>query len=236
MKLVVIGDCNTLGVGAFSEPAEFSYPMRLASLFRQSGETVDLLSMGLTMSTTREGIAQITEQKSLADADVCIINYGLVDAWVTSIPSVYVPYYPETALRKFKRKMLKSVKRRLRSKWMRRFIQVGEVVPIEEYQANLRRMVELLRKASPRAFILFWGSMPTRDDDERNQNLCRYNVAMQEVTRACHVNYLDSKGLFTDAELGEQMYSDAVHLGADVHQRLADAMYALWSRWKREQT
>ena len=83
-------------------------------------------------------------------ADVVLINFGLVDAWITSIPAVYVPYYPDSFFRKQARKVLKSLKRRLRSPLVRRVIRCGPCVPLEEYLRNVRRMVELMREAAGR--------------------------------------------------------------------------------------
>jgi len=90
-KLLAIGDCNTLGAG---ELEAFSYPERLANLCN-----AQVINCGLTMSTSREGVAILKDNIS-DDIDCILIQFGLVDAYNTFRYAPYVPYYPDNIIRK----------------------------------------------------------------------------------------------------------------------------------------
>src|SRR5690606_11690055 len=100
-------------------------PARLVKALSLTRSDWDLDNLGATMNTSREGVARL--RACSRPADLLIINFGLVDAWVTSAPWLYVPYFPDNVIRKWSRKILKSVKRRLRSQAIRRLFGSGPV-------------------------------------------------------------------------------------------------------------
>ena len=80
LRLVAVGDCNT--GGANGTAADDQVPARLADRLRAQGIECDVQNLGRTMSTTREGQARMSRDANAAD--LLLINFGLVDAWVTS--------------------------------------------------------------------------------------------------------------------------------------------------------
>ena len=227
MKILTLGDCNTLGMELLQSSA-YTFPYKLISFMQDDGFDVELLNLGMTMSTTREGVTLMKDQGVQYAADLIIINYGLVDCWVTTIPSIYVPYYPDSPGRKRRRKLLKSLKRRLRRPLLLRFVPTGYVVSPDEFSKNLTEMANLARNKNSGVDIIFWGSMPVREDATRNESLILYNAVLKEVASKVGGYYLDASSLFNEDEEKSLWYLDEVHLTAEVHGRIAQGMQALW--------
>ncbi|HHQ42052.1 MAG TPA: SGNH/GDSL hydrolase family protein [Chromatiales bacterium] len=223
--ILALGDCNTRGSEAL--PPGAAFPERLGELLRGDGVEARVHNLGCTMATTREGVARMEREGAALAADLVTVNFGLVDAWVTTLPGIYVPYYPDNPLRKYRRKLLKAVKRRLRNPRIRACVPTGEVVHIDEYTANLRRIVALARGANPGAQIVLWGSAPVAEDAERDRNLCRYDAAMREVAVAEGCDYLDTRALLEAGGPRSELYLDRVHLSARGHELLARAIHEL---------
>lgn len=220
-RLLAIGDCNTEGCAQL--PREASLPELIAALLRERGRTVEVHNWGRTMSTTREGLARV-RREPLA-ADVVLINFGLVDAWVTTIPRIYIPYYPDSFLRKWGRKLLKTLKRRLRQPWLKRFVPTGEVVPLDEYRDNVERMIASLRTAHPLAKIVLWGTVPVLHDQERNRKLIDYNTSLRDLAASHNALYVDAAEIVTGIDKSAA-YLDLVHLNEPALQRIAEAIVA----------
>ena len=177
------------------------------------------------MATTREGVELM--RRDAKPAEVVLINFGLVDTWVTSIPRIYVPYYPDSYLRKNLRKLLKSVKRRLRSPWLRRFVPRGQVVPIDEYAQNISAMISIARDQNPEATILLWGSPPVQNDPARNANLEQYNRRLELIAAETNSLFVATTTLvnqFSD----EEAYLDAVHLNDVATEAIAIQLAAVY--------
>ncbi len=207
LRLLAIGDCNTEGCRQL--PPQASLPAQVAQSLSEQGYTVDVQNWGCTMSTTREGLARLRAQPVVAD--LVLINFGLVDAWVTTIPQIYIPYYPDSFLRKWGRKILKMVKRRLRHPRLERFIPQGEVVSLAEYRANIERMISLVRSANPDATIVLWGTVPVQHDAARNCKLLEYNDVLRELAQTKNTRYLDASEIVKQLP-ADEAYLDAVHL------------------------
>lgn len=220
IRLLAVGDCNT--AGALGSGDEDRVAAQLAARLEAAGWTCTEQNLGYTMSTTREGVARM--RRDARPADLLLLNFGLVDAWVTTIPQIYVPYYPDGNFKRFSRKLLKSLKRRLRTPRLRRFIPVGEVVPIEEYQYNMRRIIDIARDNNPDVRILLWGTVPVIGDAERSRNIARYNVRLREIANSePHTWYYETttalQGLSPD-----DAYLDHFHIAKSAADRIAEEM------------
>jgi len=126
--LLALGDCNTLGVGALEHD---TFVERFA---RHVG--LEPVNLGYTMSTTREALRMFDERFG-DDVAVLLIQYGLVDSWLTFKYSPYVLYYPDNPLRKYLRKAVKSLKKTARRVGLNRLIGERPVVPIPRYRRQL---------------------------------------------------------------------------------------------------
>lgn len=116
VRILGIGDCNTGGV---NEAPTDNLPNMLASVLRAQGKKAQVINLGKAMTTTREGVA--FARKNTQKTDIVLINFGLLDSWWVVLPTWYVPYYPDNIFKKIARKMLKSLKKRLRKPFVRRF-------------------------------------------------------------------------------------------------------------------
>lgn len=220
LRVLAVGDCNTYGI--LEPPIGNTILDKFCLELSNAGFETHSQNLGCGMATTREGIQRMKLDANAAD--VVLINFGLVDTWITSIPKCYVLYYPETWLRKRLRKLLKFVKRRLRSPLLRKFVSVGPVIAPEEFAENLRTMISLARDNTPHAKILLWGSPPVQNDRERNENLERYNRILADVAVETESLYVETASLVRQLPASEA-YLDLVHLNevatAKIAQKLA---------------
>lgn len=218
-RILAIGDCNTSGTGRPSP--ENCVPSRLAGRLADAGYPCSVQNLGYRMSTTREGL--VRTERDAEPADIVLINFGLVDAWITSVPGIYIPYYPDNLVRKQVRKLLKWTKRRLRSPLARRFVPIGPVVPQDEYVRNLRQMVDIVCAWQPRPVVLFWGTVLTVGNPERSASIRQYNGLMRELAAELAVSYVDTPALMEGLHPSEA-YQDRTHLDAPAVERVASAM------------
>jgi len=218
LQVLAIGDCNTSGIGYHNVP---DLLVKLISA-NEKRET-NLNNLGAAMYTTREGveIAQQTDE----DAELLLLSFGLVDAWITSIPNLYVGYFPDNPVKRQGRKLLKSLKKKLRGKALRKVIPVGPVVEEQEFVNNLTRIIDILRAHNPGLRILLWGSAPTLDD-ERNVILEQYDEVLRQTAARYHGRYLDTKQIVAPHPR-DQMFDDPVHLSEKACHLVAKAMLPL---------
>lgn len=187
-------------------------------------------NLGYRMSTTREGVVRM--EHDALEADIVLVNFGLVDAWITSIPRIYVPYYPDSYLRKQLRKLLKGTKRRLRSRLARRFVPCGAVVPLDEYVRNLRRIIGRARHW-PASTVLLWGTALTLGDPERTRSILTYNESMRALAEELALPYIDTPALMKGLE-PDAAYQDRTHLAEPAVDRIAGAMAAIICKMRSE--
>lgn len=230
LSLLAIGDCNTEGCEVL--PEQSSLPTQLAKLLIQRGYAVDVQNWGRTMSTSREGFHRLRREPVIAD--IALINFGLVDSWVTTIPKFYIPYYPDSLMRKWGRKLLKMAKRRLRKPWLSRIVPCGEVVPLAEFRDNVERMIERLRAVNPATKVVLWGSVPVLHDRDRNLRLTDYNRSLRELAEKHNASYLDVDDIVASLPT-EAAYIDAVHLNAPALALIAEAMVECLGSWDTDQ-
>jgi len=216
LHVLAVGDCNTWGIT--NPPIGNTILDKFCRLLEADGTSTSSQNLGFGMATSREGV-QLVRHKA-GPADVVLINFGLVDTWVTSIPQIYIPYYPDNFLRKRLRKLLKFVKRRLRSPWLRPFVPLGNVVPIDEYVENIHTMISLVRTQKPPARVLLWGSPPVQHDLSRNANLEHYNKRLERVARDTNSLFVSTENLVNNLS-SDDAYVDAVHLNEAATEAIA---------------
>ena len=165
-KIKAVGDCNTLGANALEYK---SYPERIGERLG-----VEVVNLGHTMATTREGVLKLRDL--VGEADCVIIQFGLVDSYRTFRYSPYVLYYPDNPLRKQLRSLTKKFKKTCRRLGLNGLLGEVNVVDSGEYESNLRKMVEI---AQPRLTLLL-ETIPNHQL-ERNSEIQRYNSILDAI-------------------------------------------------------
>ena len=223
IRVLAVGDCNTCGITV--PPVGNTILDKFCRQLENGGHITASQNLGYGMATTREGV-QLMRRRA-RPADVVLINFGLVDTWITSIPRFYIPYFPENPLRKRLRKLLKFVKRRLRAPRMRRFVPVGPVVPIDEYARNVREMITIARTYNPNSTVLLWGSPPVQHDPARNANLQRYDKRLEQVANETNSLFVSTVPI-TNQLSASAAYVDEVHLNEAATAAIASQLAAVY--------
>ena len=222
ISILAIGDCNT--AGAKDVVGEYSVPGQLAKKLEIAGHHCEVTNLGYTMSTSREGLS-----RSIQDAvpcDILLVNFGLVDAWVTSLPNIYISYYPDSKIKKIFRKLLKSLKKRLRGKTIRKFIPTGQVVPLNEFTKNIQEIILNTKKHSPSSKFILWATVPVDQDAKRNELLMPYDKALSSVANQHGGFYLDTVAILKDKPT-DTFYQDTVHLSMQGANLISDELFKL---------
>jgi len=167
LKILALGDCNTLGDTHYEKN---SFPERFANKIK-----ADVKNCGYTMTTTRE--MQHFAKKYLKDANIVLIQYGLVDSWKTFKYAPYVLYYPDNFLRKIARKVVKKYKKISKKVGLNGLLGVENVVLTKEYKNSIESLVS---QNENKVFILI-ETVPNRDLP-RNEEIKRYNNVLQEIS------------------------------------------------------
>jgi lysophospholipase L1-like esterase len=175
-KILAIGDCNTLGGGNLVGQ---SYPERVGLRLNAA-----VSNCGYTMSTSREGYFLLRDHLT-TDCTIVMIQFGLADSALTLRHAPYVLNYPDNIFRKPCRKMLKKFKKLSRKYGINKRFGESNVVPIEEYSINIRRMIEMCAGRT----VLLSETIP-HHDTSRNERIERYNrelAAIAEQYGNCHL-------------------------------------------------
>ena len=207
LKLLAIGDCNTKGVN--EAPFE-NLPQTFCNILVEKGLGIEIHNFGMAMFTTREGVE--IAKTAPKDVDILFLNFGLVDSWLTVLSKWYVPYYPDNSLRKIKRKALKSLKKRLRGKFFRKFLALSNVVPIFEYKYNLNEIINTVSANSPNLKVVLWGLAPAPHEKSREKELIAYDKIIKQVSVENDCLYIETRKLFEQFETS-YLYRDHVHIG-----------------------
>lgn len=211
--ILALGDCNIYGDVYFKGNA---YPERFAKLIDKS-----LKNAGYTMSTTRE-MQYFFKDFYSKDTEIIFIQYGLVDSWVTFKYAPYVLYYPDYALRKIYRKIVKKYKKIAKSLKLYDLLGSHNVVGIEEYEKNIEN---ILQSATDKKIILI-DTVPSLQLF-RNSAIQKYNHILTELTKKYDNCYkLDLYDEFL--EHLDTYYIDDTHindLGYDVITKKLFALY-----------
>jgi lysophospholipase L1-like esterase len=204
-KIVAIGDCNTLGAGRYEKKG---YPEKVAESLG-----VQVVNRGHTMATSREGMYILKEE--VATADYILIQFGLVDSYKTFKYSPYVLYYPDNIIRKNLRSLTKKYKKVCRNRGFNKKFGEVNVVPAQEYEDNIRSMVEL---ASPRKVLLI-DTVPNRQL-ERNEEIKRYNRILDTI--ANDYEFCTRVELYADfINSLDTLYADSTHCNNDGYEIIA---------------
>lgn len=206
-RVLAIGDCNTYGL--HEPPIGNTILDKFCRCLELAGYPTVSQNLGHGMATSREGVVLMNDRAQVAD--VVLINFGLVDSWITSVPKLYVPYFPDNRLKKITRKALKYTKRRLRSPLVRRFVPLGNVVPLDEYRRNIETLIGTARALNPKVWIVLWGCPPVQNDDQRNAELLRYNAELHDIANNLGTSYFPTKPLVESLTTTEA-FLDNVHL------------------------
>lgn len=166
-KITAVGDCNTLGAKKLERK---SYPERVGQIIG-----AEVINLGHTMATTREGV-RLLQDFLKDDVEYVFIQFGLVDSYRTFKYSPYVLYYPDNFLRKPLRSATKKFKKICRRTGLNTLFGEVNVVKIDEYEKNIRRMIEI---ASPRPTFLI-DTVPNHQRD-RNGEIQRYNKVLDGI-------------------------------------------------------
>lgn len=205
-KIAAFGDCNTLGANSLERK---SYPEKIGSKIN-----AEVLNTGHTMATTREGVNLLRD--NLGDADCVMIQFGLADSYKTFKYSPYVLYYPDNILRKQFRSIVKKYKKLCRQSGLNALLGEVNVVPSDEYEKNLRTMIEM---SFPRKTFLI-DTIPNKQL-ERNSEIKRYNQVLDQLCNEYeHCVKIDLYNVF---ECGlSQYYQDLTHCNEDGYECIAD--------------
>ena len=206
LRVVAFGDCNTNTI----DEEQGTVPGALKEVISTNGGESTLDNLGFGMSTCREGLWAAQHYDKVAD--VQLINYGLVDAWETTIPAFYIPYINETRAKRFVRKLLKLTKRRLRAAWLRSIVPTGPVVGPTEFVRNITEMTRLFRRLNPAGEVVIWSTPLTIAEYTRNENIKRYNDLLEQLADREKLVFIDSNATLEKKLLLEEWHIDHVHL------------------------
>lgn len=212
-KCIVYGDCNTEGIRDFAGRV---WAQRVADAL-----DMPLANCGHTMSTTRE-LRYYALDYPPSQYRVAMIQYGLVDSWLTFRGAPYVLYYPDSPKRRLARKWVKKLK-----KWARRFhlqerLGAVEQVPLDEYLLNIRAVV----KSAPMTLFVLVGTAPNQDEP-RNPRIQCYNRALKNLAGQCdNTLYVDA---YDDiwSQRDTALMRDGTHLTDEGHAILAEKVISV---------
>lgn len=216
MNILALGDCNTQGDTHYKNN---SFPEKFAEKINAKVQ-----NCGYTMSTTIE--MQHFAKEYLSDADIILIQYGLVDSWKTFKYAPYVLYYPENFLRKIARKFTKKYKKIARKCGLNKTLGENNVVPIEQYKTNIENIIT---DNSNKTFILI-DTVPNKDIS-RNDEIEKYNRALKEISnRHKNVYHLKLFEIFMDKM--DEYYLDNTHINGRGYDAIANLLLELFQNIK----
>lgn len=205
MKILALGDCNTLGI---EDCYKNAYPEMLAKALN-----AEVKNLGHTMATTREAIELFNEVKD-EDFDIVLISFGLTDSWKTFKHAPYVLYYPDSIWRKFLRKIVKKFKKIGKKLNFMKFLGEESVVPEKEYIENLQYIVNHLTKS--KVFIL--DTLPKKEE-YRNVSIKKYNMLLDSFTGSKNVTRIK---LYDYFDQHRELFVDKTHLNKQGYEYIRD--------------
>lgn len=205
MKILALGDCNTLGVENCYKNA---YPEMLA---KELNATVK--NLGHTMATTREAIELFNEVKD-EYFDIVLISFGLTDSWKTFKYAPYVLYYPDNIWRKILRKIVKKFKKIGKKLNFVKFLGEESVVPEKEYVENLQYIVNHLTKSR----VLILDTLPKKEQ-YRNISIKKYNVLLDSLAGSKNVTRIK---LYDYFDQHRELFLDKTHLNSQGYEYIRD--------------
>lgn len=168
-SIVAYGDCNTLGYASCEYDA---YPERLGRLL-----PARVLNLGRTMASTRE-LVRYARDFPPDKHTIAMINYGLVDSWISFRNAPYVLYYPDNWLRKLLRVAVKKIKRICTRSGIAARLGPANVVPPDEFERNIASIVS----THPNVTFVLLSAFPNLDET-RNPAIQAYNEILSRIAR-----------------------------------------------------
>jgi len=216
LNLLSLGDCNTQGDTHYRNN---SFPERFAKKINAKVQ-----NCGYTMSTTVE--MQHFAKEHLSNADIVLVQYGLVDSWKTFKYAPYVLYYPDNFLRKIARKFTKKYKKIARKYGLNKSLGENNVVPIEQYAINIENII---LNNSNKTFILI-DTAPNKDIS-RNDEIQRYNAILKEISnKHKNVHHLKLFDIFINNM--DRYYLDNTHINGHGYDAIANLLFELFENIK----
>lgn len=216
MNLLALGDCNTQGDTHYKNN---SFPEKFAKRINAT-----IQNCGYTMSTTRE--MKYFAKEYLSDANIVLIQYGLVDSWKTFKYAPYVLYYPNNFLRKIARKFTKKYKKIARKCGLNKILGENNVVPIDQYKINIENIISDNKN---KTFILI-DTVPNKDFS-RNDEIKKYNKALSEIVQA-HKNTYHLKLFEIFINNMDRYYLDETHINSNGYNTITDKLLELFENIK----
>jgi lysophospholipase L1-like esterase len=217
LNILALGDCNTQGDIHFKNN---SFPEKFA---KKINATVK--NCGYTMSTTRE--MKYFAKKYLKNANIVLIQYGLVDSWKTFKYAPYVLYYPDNFLRKIARKFTKKYKKTARKCGLNKTLGESSVVPLEQYKTNIENLIS---NNKDKKFILI-DTVPNKDFS-RNDEIKKYNKALKEIAQSYeNTQHLELFEIFINNM--DKYYLDETHINGDGYDTITERLLELFEKMKK---
>ena len=195
MRILALGDCNTMGI---KEQYHNSYPEKLAKALG-----AEVVNLGYTMATTREGV-QLFNTVKTQNFDIVLISFGLTDSWETFKGAPYVLYYPDNIYRLILRKIVKKYKKIGNILGFKKLFGKQPVVPQEEYLANISYIIQSL----PNSIIILLDTLPKKEE-ARNVSIKNFNELLNTFSSLENVHYLK---YFDDFYHQPRLFLDKTHL------------------------
>jgi lysophospholipase L1-like esterase len=204
------GDCNTEGFRTLDGSV---YAQLIADAYG-----LTLMNCGHTMSTTRE-LLQFADAFPASASALVLIQYGLVDSWLTFRGSPNILYCPDNPRRKLARKLVKKFKKWACRLQLQKILGAIEQVPIEEFLSNIRLVV----RSAPNTQFVLVATAPNLDEP-RNPRIMKYNEALSALaSEAVNAVYADAwHELWEDRD--SCLMSDGTHLTAKGHRLVANSV------------
>ncbi|MBN2429037.1 MAG: hypothetical protein JXK94_11935 [Deltaproteobacteria bacterium] len=207
VKILSLGDCNTLGAGKCEGNA---YPERFAMMLG-----AEICNCGFTMSTTREGGLFFRDFYD-ETTSIVTIQYGLVDSWETIAHAPYVLYYPDNIFRRIGRKIVKKYKKTCRQLGLNTLFKNAYVVPPAQYVRSINEIIDHCT-SSTKIFLI--ETIPNRDA-QRNPAIQKYNQLLKQIeTSEPRCQLIKIYDYFLENQ--DSLYADDTHINAEGHEFIA---------------
>lgn len=206
-QAIAYGDCNTEGLKGSQVKL---WPEIVSAVL-----SLELRNCGHTMSTTREFLSYNRDYPA-SRYSVALIQYGLVDSWLTFKGAPYVLYYPDSLRRKFARKVVKKLKKWARAWNLQEHFGTVEQVPLAEYVRNIERVIA----SAPETVFVLVATAPNLDEP-RNPRIKKYNEALRQLAAS------NSNAVYADAFADlwsarhKSLMDDGTHLSKYGHEIVA---------------
>ena len=215
MKILALGDCNTMGI---EECYNNAYPELVAKELQ-----ADVVNLGHTMATTREGIELFNEVKDQY-FDIVLISFGLTDSWKTFKHAPYVLYYPDNFWRKFLRKIVKKFKKIGKRLNFIKLVGEESVVPKNEYIEN----IEYIITHSNDATVFLLDTLP-KYEEYRNISIKEYNLLLNTLTQFKNVTIIK---LYDYFDQHRDFFLDKTHLKKEGYRYISEKIINEYKRMR----